>query len=328
MNWVYVDACTCQLRYGIRQDAQPNLTGPFDCTRQNRRLTFQDWEGFCAVETQPGVWGVYFDVEDDGLQGRMEMGTLPSGLRVLEIELQRIEKRWKREITARKMDQTINREKKLDSDSREIVKDFVTPRQNPTMKNAEAASREVEFQNDQEATSPVARESEIASQSSQSPTTIRVQPPVILSTHQLGSNHKVPLTHDTVTKKLSSGNNALQRKPISRSPSAMVEVQSLQTSAVLDPPPSVKYSPVRPTRTSRKISIFRIFGKSENGQIKNDMAQEHDVTPDFDCVEAHSAGAKTTNTLEESTSQTVQRGSDFDNSREASADDRRADPST
>ena len=41
MNWVYVDKDTYQLRYGVRVDAEPNITEPFDCTRQDRRLIFE-----------------------------------------------------------------------------------------------------------------------------------------------------------------------------------------------------------------------------------------------------------------------------------------------
>ena len=46
MNWMFVDIITNALRYGIRVSADDNLTGPFDCTRESRRLTFQGWEGF------------------------------------------------------------------------------------------------------------------------------------------------------------------------------------------------------------------------------------------------------------------------------------------
>ncbi|KAF2715679.1 hypothetical protein K504DRAFT_354525, partial [Pleomassaria siparia CBS 279.74] len=104
MNWVYVDAKTHQLKYGVRKDAQDNITGSFDCTRQDRRLTLLGWEGFCAVETEPGIWAVYFDVDDNGLRGKVHVGT-----RVLDIELQRCEKRWKKEASARMLDQTTER---------------------------------------------------------------------------------------------------------------------------------------------------------------------------------------------------------------------------
>ncbi|OCK77201.1 hypothetical protein K432DRAFT_428185 [Lepidopterella palustris CBS 459.81] len=104
MNWVYVDKETYEVKYGVRSDAQPNLTGPFDCTRQDRRLTFDGFEGFCAVEEHPTIWALYFDRDDDGLRSKIPIST-----RVLEIELTRREKRWKKEPTARHADQTTER---------------------------------------------------------------------------------------------------------------------------------------------------------------------------------------------------------------------------
>lgn len=104
MNWVYIDKETCEVKYGVRADAQPNLTGPFDCTRQDRRMTFGGWEGWCAVERAPGLWGLYFDLDDDGLKSKLEPGT-----RVLEIELSRKEKRFQKEMNARQLDQTTTR---------------------------------------------------------------------------------------------------------------------------------------------------------------------------------------------------------------------------
>ncbi|KAK7227391.1 hypothetical protein V2G26_015394 [Clonostachys chloroleuca] len=91
LNWIYVDRETYEVKYGVRVDAQPNLTGPFDCTKQDRRMIFDGWEGFCAVEETPGVWAVYFDCDDDGLKTKVPMGT-----RVLEIELLRREKKEKK----------------------------------------------------------------------------------------------------------------------------------------------------------------------------------------------------------------------------------------
>jgi hypothetical protein len=105
MNWVYIDKDTHEVRYGVRADAQPNLTGPFDCTRQDRRVTFDGWEGFCAVEQAPGLWGLYFDRDDDGLKGKVEPGK-----RVLEIELSRKEKRFAKEGAGKMADQTTKRE--------------------------------------------------------------------------------------------------------------------------------------------------------------------------------------------------------------------------
>lgn len=92
MNWIYIDKETYEVKYGVRVDAQPNLTGPFDCTRQDRRLTFDKWEGFVAVRVkegeEEGMWKLYFDVDDDGLVGK-----LGKRATVLEVELCRWEKR-------------------------------------------------------------------------------------------------------------------------------------------------------------------------------------------------------------------------------------------
>jgi hypothetical protein len=78
MNWIYIDKDTYELKYGVRVDAQPNLTGPFDCMRQDRRLTFEKWEGFVAVKIEEGdntgMWALYFDRDDDGLKGKLGEG--------------------------------------------------------------------------------------------------------------------------------------------------------------------------------------------------------------------------------------------------------------
>ncbi|KAF2874544.1 hypothetical protein BDV95DRAFT_450563, partial [Massariosphaeria phaeospora] len=104
MNWVYLDKDTYEVKYGVRLDAQPNITGPFDCTRQDRRLTLDGWEGWCAVEEFPTRWALYFDKDDDGLRSKVAPGT-----RVLAIELSRREKRWKKEVSERQQDQTTKR---------------------------------------------------------------------------------------------------------------------------------------------------------------------------------------------------------------------------
>ena len=51
--------------------------GPWNCTKIDRRMTFQGWEGFIAVKEGTGVWALYFDVDDDGLKGKVT-GTYPS----------------------------------------------------------------------------------------------------------------------------------------------------------------------------------------------------------------------------------------------------------
>lgn len=94
LNWIYINRDTYEVKYGIRLDAQPNFHAPYDCTRLDRRLTFDGWEGFCAVEDGSGNWSLYFDRDDDGLNGK-----LPEGTRVLEIELSRVERRVKKDAT-------------------------------------------------------------------------------------------------------------------------------------------------------------------------------------------------------------------------------------
>jgi hypothetical protein len=90
MNWIYVDRSSYELKFGTRQFSEGNLTGPFDCTRQDRRLTFGGWEGFVAVQEGP-FWALYFDRDCDKLKEK-----LPEGTVVLEIELVRKETRTER----------------------------------------------------------------------------------------------------------------------------------------------------------------------------------------------------------------------------------------
>ncbi|CZR63563.1 uncharacterized protein PAC_13460 [Phialocephala subalpina] len=92
LNWIYVDKDTYEVKFGIKVDAHPNITGPFNCTRQDKRLTLEDWEGFVAVKQEEGedagMWKLYWDKDDDGLRGK-----LGKGRTILEIELVRWEKR-------------------------------------------------------------------------------------------------------------------------------------------------------------------------------------------------------------------------------------------
>ncbi|KAF9784212.1 hypothetical protein IL306_007985 [Fusarium sp. DS 682] len=88
LNWIYVDKNTYEVKYGVRADTEGHITGPFDCTKQDRRMTCEGWEGFCAVEELPGIWALYYDRDDDGLKSKVAMGT-----RVLEVELTRREKK-------------------------------------------------------------------------------------------------------------------------------------------------------------------------------------------------------------------------------------------
>lgn len=88
LNWIYVDRETYEVKYGVRAEAQPHLTGPFDCTKQDRRMMLEGWEGFVAVEEIPGVWALYYDQDDNGLKSKIPLGT-----RVLDVELTRREKK-------------------------------------------------------------------------------------------------------------------------------------------------------------------------------------------------------------------------------------------
>lgn len=71
------------------------MMGPWSVTKVDRRLLFDGWEGFLAVEEGEGEWAVYFDVEDDGLKGvegggeKVEKG---KRRRKLEVEL------WRKEL--------------------------------------------------------------------------------------------------------------------------------------------------------------------------------------------------------------------------------------
>ncbi|KAI0880235.1 uncharacterized protein GGS22DRAFT_193443 [Annulohypoxylon maeteangense] len=89
MNWIYIDRNTYELKFGTRPSAQPNWPGPFDCSRQDRRLTFAGWEGFFAVRDGE-FWALFFDVDQNNLKSKVKEGTP-----VLEIELLRTEMRVK-----------------------------------------------------------------------------------------------------------------------------------------------------------------------------------------------------------------------------------------
>ncbi|KAI0383345.1 hypothetical protein F5Y04DRAFT_279053 [Hypomontagnella monticulosa] len=87
MNWIYVDRSSYEIKFGTRAWAQPNWPGPFDCSRQDRRLTFAGWEGFFAVK-EGEFWALYFDVDQDRLKSKVKEDSP-----VLEVELLRAEMR-------------------------------------------------------------------------------------------------------------------------------------------------------------------------------------------------------------------------------------------
>lgn len=98
LNWVYVDSNTYEVKHGVRSESDKHLpkVGPWDCTKFDRRLIFDGWEGFLAVEEEEGsgLWALYFDCDDDGLRGNDRIGS--KGKRMLELEIWRKELRWDR----------------------------------------------------------------------------------------------------------------------------------------------------------------------------------------------------------------------------------------
>jgi hypothetical protein len=87
LNWIYVDKDTYEVKYGLRANSEHQLVGPWDCTRIDKRITLEGWEGFMAVEEDHGSWALYFDRDDNGLRGQNIKQ------RILEIELTRRERR-------------------------------------------------------------------------------------------------------------------------------------------------------------------------------------------------------------------------------------------
>jgi hypothetical protein len=91
LNWVYVDIETFEVKYGLKKDVEGHLVGPWNCTPVDKRLTFDGWEGFTVVEVEKGVWQLYFDVNDDGLEDVVEPEK-----RIMEVELTRKEMRMQK----------------------------------------------------------------------------------------------------------------------------------------------------------------------------------------------------------------------------------------
>jgi hypothetical protein len=106
LNWVYVDRETYELKYGVRKVAERQFTGPFDYKtgvmsititastgrvekqeEGEKRIKFNNREGFVAVEEEDGVWKLYFDIDNDGLK-RVKAGK--SGKRNAEVDIIRV----------------------------------------------------------------------------------------------------------------------------------------------------------------------------------------------------------------------------------------------
>ena len=91
LNWIYVDKDTHEVKYGTRAETEGHFLGPWDCTPIDKRLIFQEWEGFVVVKEQSdgdSQWALYFDVDDDGLFNSIDRNSA-----FLEVELIRKEMR-------------------------------------------------------------------------------------------------------------------------------------------------------------------------------------------------------------------------------------------
>lgn len=69
LNWIFVDKDTCELRYGNRTQSLPHLVGHWDWTEDQSGVLLQGKELWAAVEEEEDVWGLYYDVNENGLDG-------------------------------------------------------------------------------------------------------------------------------------------------------------------------------------------------------------------------------------------------------------------
>jgi hypothetical protein len=93
LNWIYVDRDTCEVKYGDRVTSEPHIIGPWSVTQVDKRVILEDWEGFMAVKYGPGEWALYFDLDDNGLQGVV-------GEDMMRVEVELIRKEMKVRRTA------------------------------------------------------------------------------------------------------------------------------------------------------------------------------------------------------------------------------------
>jgi hypothetical protein len=86
LNWIYIDKDTQEVKYAARSGSIAHHVGSFDWTSEDSEdscITFDDWEGFLAVEEEAGQWALYFDLKDDGLKAAKK------GRRTVEVSLVR-----------------------------------------------------------------------------------------------------------------------------------------------------------------------------------------------------------------------------------------------
>lgn len=69
LNWIYVDKDTLELRYGNRTQSLPHIVGHWDWTEDESGVLLKNKELWAAVEEEEDVWALYFDKNEDGLEG-------------------------------------------------------------------------------------------------------------------------------------------------------------------------------------------------------------------------------------------------------------------
>lgn len=86
LNWIYVDKDTYEVKHASRSGSIEHHVGDYDWTTEeteNSCITFDEFEGFVAVEESAGNWALYFDMDDDGLSEKKK------GKKAVEVHLQR-----------------------------------------------------------------------------------------------------------------------------------------------------------------------------------------------------------------------------------------------
>lgn len=124
LNWIYLDKVTHEVKYGTRAVAESHVTGPWDVTEVDRRVTFEGWEDFAIVEERrttsghreegDGLWALYFDRDDDGLTkvgGR--------GRKSLEVEVWRKERRKTKALGEEERSERVQR--RLEKEEEELT---------------------------------------------------------------------------------------------------------------------------------------------------------------------------------------------------------------
>jgi hypothetical protein len=83
LNWIYADRNDRRLRCGGKTVSLPHIAGPWDWEEDGKYMTLEDWDGFAALEVEPGRWAVCYDTDDDHL------AAVRTGRQVLECSLER-----------------------------------------------------------------------------------------------------------------------------------------------------------------------------------------------------------------------------------------------